>query len=74
MVSRTVELLDWLKFDWIGVLVAVDGKALKEIRPSAGLPMPDMTARYEAYIRRYTSAAADNPQKPPPPFALRRSS
>jgi hypothetical protein len=74
MVSRTVELLDWLKFGWIGVLVAVDGNTLKEIRPSAGMPMPDMTSRYEAYVRRYTFAAADNPQKPPPPFALRRSS
>jgi len=74
MVSRTVELLDWLKYDWIGVLVAVDGKTLKEIRPSTGLPTPDMTARYEAYLRRYASSVADNPQKPPPPFALRRRS
>ncbi len=74
MVSRAIELLDWLKYDWIGVLVALDDKTLKQMRPSAGPPLPDMTGRYGDYIRRYTSAPADNPMKPPPPFALRRRS
>lgn len=72
MVSRTVELLDWLKFGWIGVLVAIDEKTLKEVRPSAGMPMPDMTARYDDYIRRFTAAPADNYHPPPPGFAFRK--
>lgn len=61
MVTRTVELLEWLKYGWIGVLVAVDESTLKMVRPSEGKPVPDMTDRYESYVRKYTSSPADNP-------------
>jgi hypothetical protein len=61
MVTRTIELLDWLKYDWVGVLIAVDENTLKELRPSEGPPVPDMSGRYESYIRIYTSWPADNP-------------
>lgn len=61
MVERTVDLLEWLRYDWIGVLVAIDERTLEVVRPSEGKPVPDMTGRYEAFVRKYASAPVDNP-------------
>jgi hypothetical protein len=62
--DRVVDLLDWLKFDWIGVLVATDAETLEVVRPSEGRPSPNLSDRYGDYVRRYALAAANNPMAP----------
>jgi hypothetical protein len=66
--GRTVELLDWLRYDWIGVLVAWDEQNLREMRPSTGSPVPDLTARYDFYVRKYliSEPPMENPMGYPP--------
>ena len=56
IVGRSIELLAWLQYDWIGVLtVDRDGNVTVAREPS-GDPTPNLVNRYEALKRRFPAS------------------
>lgn len=55
--DRSIEVLEWLRYDWIGVLRVSQSGQLDQVRIPTRGPTPDLSNRYEAYVRKFSLAA-----------------
>lgn len=62
-IDRLVEVLEWLEYDWIGVLRISPATTLEQVRAPSGGPTPDLSARYESYVRKFSVASVRAAQR-----------